>query len=141
MSEERDVPFAQPVMYERSVCVIESPFSGYDLAEEFARFCCRKAYDAGYSPWASHIFHPQFLEDDNATERQLGIQMGVALVREPITVWLCIPLDHTEVPSYGMIEGALKHAFRSEKRLLVELLFFEREDDTWKEQDVRGRLL
>ena len=41
---------------------------------------CAFAVKSGYIPYASHLFFPQFLSDDNPKERELGIFMGTVFL-------------------------------------------------------------
>ena len=73
--------------------VIESPYRSsilYSRAEndEFVRFLCRHYTLLGFNPIASHIFYTEFLEDEVANERQLGIHFGLqrAATLNPILV-------------------------------------------------------
>lgn len=61
--------------------IIESPFKGTspeDRAEniKYGLMACKHAADLGFVPFASHLFFPQFLNEDVPEERQLGIEMG-----------------------------------------------------------------
>ena len=73
-AEERKARF-RPVVY---VC---SPFSGDPVGNaEKARRYCRYAVDSGYAPFAPHLFFPQFLDDDNPDERELGMFMAIIML-------------------------------------------------------------
>lgn len=55
-----------------------SPFSGDTQANiEKARRYCSFAVDRGYIPYASHLFFPQFMSDDDPEQRALGLFMGM----------------------------------------------------------------
>jgi hypothetical protein len=59
--------------------IVESPFSGN--VEENLRYlydACLDCLHRGESPYASHGFFTNFLDDDNAEERRLGIDAGMA---------------------------------------------------------------
>ena len=65
--EERALRAFRPIVY---IC---SPFSGdvegnIASAQRFSRF----AVDKGYIPIAPHLLFPQFLNDNDPKERQLG---------------------------------------------------------------------
>lgn len=60
---------------------ISSPFAGDTKRNtENARRYCAFAVRSGYTPFAPHLFYPQFLSDDDAEERELGISMGLAFL-------------------------------------------------------------
>jgi len=56
-----------------------SPFRG-DVARNVvvARAACREVVLAGDAPFAPHLLYPEFLDDDVAAERALGIGAGLA---------------------------------------------------------------
>lgn len=61
--------------------IIESPFKGANMDERkenenYARACCAHAVKLGFVPFASHLFFPQFLNEDDSEQRKLGIEMG-----------------------------------------------------------------
>jgi hypothetical protein len=43
---------------------------------EYARACCRWCSDRGMTPFASHLFYTQFLDDTVKDERERGIKHG-----------------------------------------------------------------
>lgn len=73
----------------RSIVYICSPFSG-DVEENIAnaRRYSRFAVDKGYIPIAPHLLFPQFLDDDNPEERELGLFFGNALMSKCAEVWV-----------------------------------------------------
>lgn len=55
-----------------------SPFAGDTRNNiEKARRYCAFAVERGYIPYASHLFFPQFLKDDDPEQRGLGLFMGL----------------------------------------------------------------
>ena len=81
--EERALRAFRPIVY---IC---SPFSGdvagnVKAAQRYSRF----AVDKGFIPIAPHLLFPQFLNDDNPTERQLGLFFGNALMSKCSEVWV-----------------------------------------------------
>ena len=55
-----------------------SPFAGDTKRNiENARRYCAFAVRKGYIPYASHLFFPQFMSDDDPTQRELGLFMGL----------------------------------------------------------------
>ena len=73
----------------RHIVYICSPFSGdvegnIASAQRFSRF----AVDKGYIPIAPHLLFPQFLNDNDPKERQLGLFFGNALMSKCAEVWV-----------------------------------------------------
>jgi hypothetical protein len=67
----------------RPVVVVESPYRGYhsttDKAEQYARDVCALVHGARKIPFASHLIYPQFMDDDDAADREDGILYGRAI--------------------------------------------------------------
>ena len=81
--EERSLRAFRPIMY---IC---SPYSGdidtnVDAARQYSRF----AVEQGYIPIAPHLLFPQFLDDTNPKERQLGLFFGNALMSKCSEIWV-----------------------------------------------------
>ena len=53
-----------------------------------ARRYSRFAVDKGYIPIAPHLLFPQFLDDTNPPERELGLFFGNALMSKCAEVWV-----------------------------------------------------
>jgi hypothetical protein len=73
----------------RPIVYICSRFSGdvdqnVKAAQRYSRF----AIDKGFIPIAPHLLFPQFLDDDNPAERQLGLFFGNALMSKCAEVWV-----------------------------------------------------
>ena len=73
----------------RPIVYICSPFSG-DVEEnvEKARRYCRFAVDNGCIPIAPHLLFPQFLNDNDMIEREMGIHFGNVLMSHCAEVWV-----------------------------------------------------
>lgn len=52
---------------------------------------CTLAAYCGFLPVAPHIYFPQFLSDDVASERKLGMDMGLELLRKCDVLWIISP--------------------------------------------------
>ena len=81
--EERALRAFRPIVY---IC---SPYAGeieknVKAAQEYSRFAVEK----GYIPIAPHLLFPQFLNDANPKERQLGQFFGNALMSKCSEVWV-----------------------------------------------------
>ena len=73
----------------RPIVYICSPFSG-NVQENIgnARRYCRFAVDKGYIPIAPHLLFPQFLNDNDMIEREMGIHFGNVLMSHCADVWV-----------------------------------------------------
>ena len=81
--EEHALRAFRPIVY---IC---SPFSGavdenIAAVQRYSRF----AVDKGCIPFAPHLLFPQFLDDSNPKERQLGLFFGNALMSKCAEVWV-----------------------------------------------------
>lgn len=81
--EERALRAFRPIVY---IC---SPYAGDVAANvENARRYSRFAVEAGYIPIAPHLLFPQFLNDADPKERQLGLFLGNALMSKCSEAWV-----------------------------------------------------
>ena len=81
-TERRSFPF-MPLVY---IC---SPYAGdIEANTAAARRCSRFAVDAGYIPIAPHLLFPQFLNDANQRERELGLFFGNVLMSKCAEIWV-----------------------------------------------------
>ncbi|MFQ8686889.1 MAG: hypothetical protein ACLT5F_01910 [Anaerotignaceae bacterium] len=81
--EQRALRAFRPIVY---IC---SPFAGDIEANiEAARRYSRYAVDTGYIPIAPHLLFPQFLNDADPKERELGLFFGNALMSKCSEVWV-----------------------------------------------------
>ena len=81
--EERALRAFRPIVY---IC---SPYAGDIKANvAAARRYSRFAVDKGYIPIAPHLLFPQFLDDANPKERQLGLFFGNALMSKCSEIWV-----------------------------------------------------
>lgn len=81
--EEQALRAFRPIVY---IC---SPYAGeieknINAAQRYSRF----AVDKGYIPIAPHLLFPQFLDDADPRERQLGLFFGNALMSKCSEVWV-----------------------------------------------------
>ena len=73
----------------RPLVYIASPFSGdVERNTERARGYCRLAVSKGYIPLAPHLHYPQFLNDDDKEERELGLFFGLVLLCKCSEIWV-----------------------------------------------------
>ena len=81
--EERALRAFRPIVY---IC---SPYAGdieknVKAAQGYSRF----AVDKGFIPIAPHLLFPQFLNDADPDERELGLFFGNALMSKCAEVWV-----------------------------------------------------
>lgn len=63
--------------------VVESPYAG-DIEKNtaYAKAACKDCMRQGEVPFASHLFFPQFLDESNPVERDIGIAAGYCFWKE-----------------------------------------------------------
>ena len=82
-NEHRALRAFRPIVY---IC---SPFAGdTEKNVEAAKRYSRYAVDAGYIPIAPHLLFPQFLNDADPDERELGLFFGNALMSKCSEIWV-----------------------------------------------------
>lgn len=90
------------------IVVVESPFkSDGRLQYEnivFARNVCRDLIQKGYIPYASHLFFPQMLNEED--ERVIGIKLGLMLGSACVPERVVFALRENENMTEGMREAA-----------------------------------
>lgn len=81
--EEKALRAFRPIVY---IC---SPYAG-DVENNVAaaRRYSRFAVENGYIPIAPHLLFPQFLDDTNPKERELGLLFGNALLSKCAEMWV-----------------------------------------------------
>ena len=81
--EERALRAFRPIVY---IC---SPYAGDVKANVLnARRYCRFAVQKDCIPIASHLFFPQFMDDNDAKQRDLGLYMATVLLTKCSEVWV-----------------------------------------------------
>lgn len=66
-----------------------SPYRGDEKSNvEKAYKYCKQALDAGFIPIAPHTIFPNFMDDSVKEERELGIEMGLDLMKLCSEVWV-----------------------------------------------------
>lgn len=71
---------------------IASPYAGdVQSNTEAAKGYCRAALEEGVVPIAPHLLYPQFLEDSDPAERNLGLRAGLELLARCNELWVCGP--------------------------------------------------
>lgn len=73
----------------RSIVYICSPYAGdVENNTAAARRYCRFAVEVGYIPIAPHLLFPQFLNDSNPKERELGLFFWNAILSKCAEIWV-----------------------------------------------------
>lgn len=84
-----------------------SPFAGdTELNTLRASRYCKFAYTDGHAPYAPHLHNPQFLDESIPEERDVGIKLGLEILKHCDELW-CFGGTLTK----GM-EEELKFAFQ-----------------------------
>jgi hypothetical protein len=93
---------------ERKRAIVESPLSGDFLTNRrYATWCCRHLHESGYSPLASHLVAPWFMDDRDAEDRAAGIDMP----------WFWLPgVPHHFFTDFGMSTGMVAALRRCRER-------------------------
>ena len=116
--EEKQLKSYRPPVY---IC---SPYAG-DVEGNIKRAgkYCRFAIDKGYIPIAPHLLFPQFLDDNNPKERELGLHMGEILLTKCKELWC-----------FGdRISEGMKREIEAAKRHRIFIRYFSEETDENKE--------
>lgn len=73
----------------RPLAYICSPYAGeveYNISR--ARGYCRLAVSKGYIPLAPHLHYPQFMDEDDREQRQLGLFFALVLLGKCDEMWV-----------------------------------------------------
>jgi hypothetical protein len=72
-----------------SLVYIASPFAG-DMQQniERARRYCRYAVGRGRIPLAPHLIYPQFMDDEDKEQRELGLRFALRLLGKCDELWV-----------------------------------------------------
>ena len=96
---------------------VASKYAGdVDVNTNAAIGYCRYVIDQGFMPVASHLIYPQVLNDDNPSERNLGLRFGLALLSVCDEVWV-----------FGEVSSGVAKEIEVAKRLEKPLRYFEGE--------------
>lgn len=100
--------------------ILESPYAG-DVKKniQYAKLCIRDSLMLGESPIASHLLYTQdgILNDDIPSDRQLGIDAGLAWIKVAEATVVYADLGITAGMKYGMAK-AQEHGLEVEIRYL-----------------------
>ena len=99
----------------RKKVYVASKYAGdIEANVQAARKYCRRVTDEGYMPIASHLLYPQFLDDTNPDERELGLLFGLALLRLCDEVWV-----------FGEVSPGVEKEIAEAKQLKKKLRFIK----------------
>ena len=70
-----------------------SPYKAYDNVTvednlEKAKKYCKMASDKGYIPICPHLYFTQFLDDECEEKRNVGMEMGIDLLKRCNEIWI-----------------------------------------------------
>jgi hypothetical protein len=119
--------------------VIESPFSaptieGLVRNVQYTMLAVRDSLNRGEAPYASHLFYTQMLDDNNAVERQLGMDAGLTICQHADQTAIYIDLGMSRGMEYG-IEAAKKTGRAVVERRLFPKAASTNEVDTLMQQE------
>lgn len=83
----------------------ETP-EGLEENIELAKRISRYAAEQGHTVLCPHLLYPQFLDDNDKGERELGIKAGLEMLKDADEVW---------VPSWKVSEGMKREIAEAEK--------------------------
>jgi hypothetical protein len=94
---------------------IASPFAG-DTERNImnARGYCRFAVSKGCIPLAPHLHYPQFMDDDDKSQRELGIRFALILLAKCDEVWVF----------GGRVSEGMSHEIAKAKRRGMSVRYF-----------------
>ncbi len=105
--------------------VIESPFSaptieGLVRNVQYTMLAVRDSLNRGEAPYASHLFYTQMLDDNNAEERQLGMDAGLTICHHADQTSVYIDLGISRGMEYGIETAKEVGRVVIERRLFPE---------------------
>ena len=97
---------ARPVSYTHlKLIYVASPYAGdVERNTEFAKKACRHVMNEGHAFFAPHLLYPAILDEHQPKQRQLGLDMGLAMLSRCDELW-CYG-DHISPGMYLEIEEA-----------------------------------
>lgn len=79
------------------ITIVESPYSGdVEANVAYAKRACDDCFEKNETPYASHLFFPQFLDDSDDDERELGIRAGYDIA---LAVFKAMKTDADDQPN------------------------------------------
>ncbi|MEG1630961.1 MAG: DUF4406 domain-containing protein [Hydrogenoanaerobacterium sp.] len=70
------------------IIYVASPYAG-DIKKntEFAKNACRFVLEQGHAFFCPHLLYPNILDEHNPRERQLGLDMGINMLKTCDELW------------------------------------------------------
>jgi hypothetical protein len=113
------------------IIYVASPYAG-DIEKNtaFAKRACRHVMNEGHAFFAPHLLYPALLCDDVSAERQLGLNMGIAMLSRCDELWcygdhisqgMCLEIEEAVrlgIPVHRVIEQENGFAIGKEKNNL-----------------------
>lgn len=70
------------------IIYVASPYAGdIEKNTEFAKNACRFVMEQGHAFFCPHLLYPSFLDEHNPQERQLGLDMGLNMLKTCDELW------------------------------------------------------
>ena len=117
-ADMKNVPLAGSGYPKVYIC---SPFAAYgqntvqtNITE--AKRYCLYAIERKCQPVASHLIYPQFLDDRNPHEREMGLAFGIALLHECTEVWVFRRRD-------GKVSEGMAREIATAKHLRIPVVY------------------
>ena len=83
--------------------IIESPYAGdVEANVAYAKKAVNDCTRRGEPSYASHLFYPQILDDNNPEQRDLGIEFGLAIGSHAVKTVVYIDRGITPGMEYGI---------------------------------------
>jgi len=93
---------------------VASPFAG-DVEENVRKTkeYCKFVADEGMVPLAPHLHYPQFLDDDNPQEREIGLMFSLSLLSKCDELWV-----------FGRISKGVRGEIDTAERIGMPIRYF-----------------
>ena len=87
---------------------VASPYAGdIEKNTEFAKRACRHVMSEGHAFFAPHLLYPAILDEHQPEQRQLGLDMGIAMLSRCDELWCygghTSPGMHLEIEEAGRL--------------------------------------
>ena len=93
---------------------VASPFSGdMDGNTKRTKEYCKRVVDEGNVPIAPHLHYPQFLDDTNPEERELGLLFALKLLEKCDELWV-----------FARISSGVKNEIKMAEKMGIPIKYF-----------------
>lgn len=65
------------------------PFQNKEKNIESTKRYCKYAAALGYNPFSPALHYPQFLDESDQSQRELGMQFGIQILQFCDELWIC----------------------------------------------------